>query len=71
MIRCATPERPKTRSGSGGKINSTLRLSTRTIVGVKEVTPNTTLDVGESNQKRKANNADDDAATVNGAEATD
>ncbi|XVF88002.1 hypothetical protein PTKIN_Ptkin19aG0014200 [Pterospermum kingtungense] len=68
MIRCGTPDRPKTSSGSGEKINRTLRVSTRTVSGVKEVTPNTTLDLGEDNQKSKAIAVDDNAATVNGAE---
>ncbi|OMO92532.1 hypothetical protein COLO4_17515 [Corchorus olitorius] len=68
MIVCATPKKPPSRTGGGRQINSTLRLSKKTTIGVTEVTPNTTLDAGDDNQKTKAN---DDAAAVKGAETTD
>ncbi|OMO92531.1 hypothetical protein COLO4_17514 [Corchorus olitorius] len=64
MIVCATPSKPPTRSGSGGQINSTLR------VGVTDVTPNTTLaDAGDvDNLQNNTNIANDDDAAVKGAD---
>ncbi|PPD94872.1 hypothetical protein GOBAR_DD08106 [Gossypium barbadense] len=49
FIICATPKRRKTSTGSGGKINSVLKISTRSIVGVKDVNDSNTTTVKEIN----------------------
>ncbi|PPD94871.1 hypothetical protein GOBAR_DD08105 [Gossypium barbadense] len=71
--RCATPGRPRTSTGSGGKINSIVGNSEKSKVGVKEVNhPNTTIlnDVNEENEhKSQANvNGDNDDGAVKGTE---
>ncbi|TYI84681.1 hypothetical protein E1A91_D05G382800v1 [Gossypium mustelinum] len=59
FIICATPKRRKTSTGSGGKINSVLKISTRSIVGVKDVNDSNTTTVkeiiGEYDHKSQAN----------------
>ncbi|MBA0702796.1 hypothetical protein Goari_000090 [Gossypium aridum] len=73
FIICATPGRPRTSTGSGGKINSIVGNSEKSKVGVKEVNhPNTTIlnDVNEENEhKSQANvNGDNDDGAVKGTE---
>ncbi|TYG71438.1 hypothetical protein ES288_D05G396300v1 [Gossypium darwinii] len=73
FIICATPGRPRTSTGSGGKINSIVGNSEKSKVGVKEVNhPHTTIlnDVNEENEhKSQANvNGDNDDGAVKGTE---
>ncbi|TYH74392.1 hypothetical protein E1A91_D05G382800v1 [Gossypium mustelinum] len=76
FIICATPKRRKTSTGSGGKINSVLKISTRSIVGVKDVNDSNTTTVkeiiGEYDHKSQANvydgNHDNDDGSVKGTE---
>ncbi|MBA0721739.1 hypothetical protein Golax_009248, partial [Gossypium laxum] len=73
---CATPKRRKTSTGSGGKINSVLKISTRSIVGVKDVNDSNTTTVkeinGEYDHKSQANvyddNHDNNDGSVKGTE---
>lgn len=73
-IRCATPKRRNTNTGSSGKINSVLKISTRSIVGVKVYVndPNTTTmkEINrEYDHKSEANvNGDNNGGTVKGTE---